>query len=294
MRWIISNDTRTLRIVWADIYAWVGRHLWQFGFPIESRGCRSYANITVLPKLADLILWLTWIRRVSDAKPYAIWMKDSLSHEFGPHEVLASIIDNDVYLTLQGTASAKKSGDNDRDIQNAHALGNALVLCMAVPWSLCGIFYTGLAPRACNKVEPRSIVLCAMLRFLRGHWSADRGFAGGMTSVLWDDRPIVWVCNIWMELPLQVCTILTLRIGTGLLVKLQHRRRHCRGMTRWHLQRRPEMSSNLYWVMVLGLHLTLRLRLFNMRILFQSEHVVCSLTLWLGSVHHFLSNQIRY
>ena len=29
------------------------------------------------------------------------------------------------------------------DIAKAHALGNALLVCMIVPWFLCFIFYTG-------------------------------------------------------------------------------------------------------------------------------------------------------
>ena len=28
---------------------------------------------------------------------------------------------------------------------NARALGNALVVCMIVPWTLCFVFYTGTA-----------------------------------------------------------------------------------------------------------------------------------------------------
>jgi len=42
----------------------------------------------------------------------------------------------------EGTASAsKRPGEN---LHNAEALGNALLVCMIVPWTLCCIFYSGL------------------------------------------------------------------------------------------------------------------------------------------------------
>lgn len=31
----------------------------------------------------------------------------------------------------------------ERDVRKAQALGNALLVFMVVPWTLCGIFYTG-------------------------------------------------------------------------------------------------------------------------------------------------------
>lgn len=46
---------------------------------------------------------------------------------------------------MQGTAAAsKRPGEN---LHNAEALGNALAVCMIVPWTLCCIFYSG-APAA--------------------------------------------------------------------------------------------------------------------------------------------------
>lgn len=35
-------------------------------------------------------------------------------------------------------------GDVDRNLSKARALGNALLCCMAVPWALCVIIYTGV------------------------------------------------------------------------------------------------------------------------------------------------------
>lgn len=46
-------------------------------------------------------------------------------------------------VPLQGAAAPVGTKDMRRDLQNAHALGSALALCMAVPWALCGLFYTG-------------------------------------------------------------------------------------------------------------------------------------------------------
>lgn len=43
---------------------------------------------------------------------------------------------------FEGTAST--SGTASKDHKNAEALGNALLVCMIVPWFLCFLFYTGL------------------------------------------------------------------------------------------------------------------------------------------------------
>ncbi len=43
--------------------------------------------------------------------------------------------------TVQG--SAAKATEIGQDHTNARALGNALVVCMIVPWALCFLFYTG-------------------------------------------------------------------------------------------------------------------------------------------------------
>ena len=45
------------------------------------------------------------------------------------------------YAAVQG--SAAKATEDGQDHTNARALGNALVVCMIVPWALCFLFYTG-------------------------------------------------------------------------------------------------------------------------------------------------------
>ena len=49
-------------------------------------------------------------------------------------------------LMVQGSATPKGgSGQPDRDLHNARALGNALLVCMTLPWGLCCLFYIGMA-----------------------------------------------------------------------------------------------------------------------------------------------------
>ena len=40
------------------------------------------------------------------------------------------------------------SGDISKDLSKAKALGNALLLCLVVPWAICLIVYTGMLPTA--------------------------------------------------------------------------------------------------------------------------------------------------
>ena len=40
------------------------------------------------------------------------------------------------------------SGDISKDLSKAKALGNALLLCLVVPWAICLVVYTGVLPIA--------------------------------------------------------------------------------------------------------------------------------------------------
>lgn len=42
-----------------------------------------------------------------------------------------------------GTVAETKVDDSEHRRINALALGNSLLVCMAVPWVLCLLFYTG-------------------------------------------------------------------------------------------------------------------------------------------------------
>ena len=49
-------------------------------------------------------------------------------------------------VLLQGSATPEGGrGQLDRDLHNARALGNALLVCMTLPWGLCCLFYIGMA-----------------------------------------------------------------------------------------------------------------------------------------------------
>ena len=63
----------------------------------------------------------------------------------------------------QGTASVVTDKDVTRDTRNARALGDALALCMAVPWGMCGIFYTGRS--SFKGIDPQMI--CNFTPFAR-------------------------------------------------------------------------------------------------------------------------------
>ncbi len=47
-----------------------------------------------------------------------------------------------VYFTMQGAAELDPD-DVGKNREKALALGNALLVCMAVPWALCVILYSG-------------------------------------------------------------------------------------------------------------------------------------------------------
>ena len=42
------------------------------------------------------------------------------------------------------TGSATRSGDAEKDLQRAEALGSSLLVFLIVPWTLCLIFYSGM------------------------------------------------------------------------------------------------------------------------------------------------------
>ena len=43
---------------------------------------------------------------------------------------------------LQGSATPKR-GTAEIDVENARALGNAMLVCTTIPWGLCVVFYFG-------------------------------------------------------------------------------------------------------------------------------------------------------
>ena len=47
------------------------------------------------------------------------------------------------------SGAAAKGGEVGADLSKARALGNALVVCMIVPWFLCFVFYTGTCAVPC-------------------------------------------------------------------------------------------------------------------------------------------------
>ncbi len=50
---------------------------------------------------------------------------------------------------VQGAAEIDP-GDVDQNLSKARALGNALLCCMAAPWALCVIIYTGKTTDTCS------------------------------------------------------------------------------------------------------------------------------------------------
>jgi hypothetical protein len=44
------------------------------------------------------------------------------------------------------SGSATRSGDVDKDLERARALGSSLLVFLIVPWTLCLIFYSGKSP----------------------------------------------------------------------------------------------------------------------------------------------------
>ena len=56
---------------------------------------------------------------------------------------IAAVLAATSRLVLSKQGSAAKADGIGQDHTNAAALGNALVVCMIVPWALCFLFYTG-------------------------------------------------------------------------------------------------------------------------------------------------------
>ena len=52
------------------------------------------------------------------------------------------------FLDVQGAATTEGAAGTEpvaADLDKAKALGNALLICMALPWFLCFVFYSGAA-----------------------------------------------------------------------------------------------------------------------------------------------------
>ena len=63
---------------------------------------------------------------------------------------------------FKGAAAAGERGgtgpDQGEDLTKAKALGNALLVCLVVPWTICLIVYTG---QSCSAATHQSIARCS-------------------------------------------------------------------------------------------------------------------------------------
>ena len=94
---------------------------------------------------------------------------------------------------FKGAAAAGEGGgtepDQGEDLTKAKALGNALLVCLVVPWTICLIVYTG---QSCSAATHQSIAQCSPTRFT--------SFIAAISSGPGNNGPENGVCMLFVSI----------------------------------------------------------------------------------------------